>query len=244
MKKLAIIFSFLLAASFSSFAQDQYIEVVVKDTLMVEPQRWILFINIEKQYDYAIPDTVAIADTIPGWRSTIGKNPKLKEGISADELKALVKKLNGRVLDDVSSLQYRIGRKSYESDNTNYFSAEFSNRKSMEDFSRAAMKNSDVNITVTGTFHSEVDRFKGLLDAKLINIARQRATHLAELSGRKAGNIILVSEATASESNTVQDLIETIIKYDGAESRRMAMMNLFPDKIKLEKALKVRFALQ
>jgi hypothetical protein len=244
MKKFSVLSIFIFLFSFASSAQEQYVEVIVKDTMMVEPQRWILFVNIEKEYDYtARTDTAAMTDTVAA-RSIFGglHTPKLKEGTPPDELKALARKLNGKVLDDISPLQY--SRRGRESDNSNYFSAEFSSRKSMEEFSKAAIKHSDVNITISGTFNSELERFKGLLDAKLINSAKQKATRLAELSGRKTGSIILVSEATASESNTLQDLIETIIKYDGAESRRLAMMNLFPDKIKIEKALKVRVALQ
>src|SRR5215212_3840232 len=114
MQKFSCIFSFLFIFSFASIAQEQYIEVIVKDTLYVEPQRWILFVNIEKQYDYmtTTTDTVA-APAIDG----VAKMPKPKEGTPPDEIKGLVKKFKGTVMTDTENISYMaFGRSRYNSE--------------------------------------------------------------------------------------------------------------------------------
>jgi hypothetical protein len=78
------------------------------------------------------------------------------------------------------------------------------------------------------------------LDAKLVKAARIKAGRLAQLSGRKLGNILLLTEATEPVTNPLQFLLE-MIRLDGSEGKRNTM-NLFQDKVRLEKTVKVRFA--
>jgi hypothetical protein len=245
MKKFTCILSFIFILSFNAFTQEQYIEVLVKDTLIVEPQRWILLIKIEKQYDYVTSDTISVIDSVAAPSTSIEPTyPKEEEMTSSEVIKNLVKKFKGTVLDD-STNPYNYYSSIYSrSVNETSLRAEFSNRKAMDEFLVAASAFPDVHSLITDTYHSDLQRFHGQLESKLMNAAKQKAMRLAQLSGRKAGMVILISEATQSENNTIQELINTLIKYDGFESKRMAFMNFYPDKIKLEKMLKVRFALQ
>ena len=212
---------------------------------MVEPQRWTLSIKIEKQYDYTTTDTtVPFVDSVAAPSTSIEPNyPKEKEMTSPDVIKSLVKKFKGTVKDDITKA-YNFFRLPYPgASNETGFRAEFSSRKAMEDFLAAASVYPDVQSLITDTYHSDLQNFQVHLESKLMNAARQKAMRLAQLSGRKAGMVILVSEATQSENNIIQDLIDTVMKYDGFEGRKMAFMNFYPDKIKLEKSLKVRFAI-
>ena len=247
MKKLTCILSFIFIISLKSFAQEHYIEVLVKDTLMVEPQRWTLLIKIEKQYDYTTSDTTTTVyiDSVAAPSTSVLPNyPKEKEMTSPDVIKSLVKKYKGTVINDVNK-PYNFYKLPYSgSENEQSFSVEFTSRKSMEDFLKAILIYNDVESLITDTYHSDLERYYGQLESKLMNAAKQKAMRLAQLSGRKAGMVILVSEATQSENNTIQDIINMVIKYDGAFGKRMALMNFFPDKIKLEKMLKVRFAIE
>ena len=213
---------------------------------MVEPQRWILSIKIEKQYDYTNTDTtVPYVDNVAAPSTSTEPNyPKEKEMTSPDVIKSLVKKFKGTVKDDITKA-YNFFRLPYPgASNEKSFRAEFSSRKDMEDFLLAASVYPDVQSLITDTYHSDLQRFHGQLESKLMNAAKQKAMRLAQLSGRKAGMVILISEATQSENNIIQDLIDTVMKYDGFEGRKMAFMNFYPDKIKLEKMLKVRFAIE
>lgn len=212
---------------------------------MVEPQRWTLFINIEKQYDYAMTDTtVAYIDSVAPPSTHVQNFPKPKEGTSPDIIKTLAKKFKGTVIEDVNTLYNFNQSRFINAEGETNLQLEFTSRKNMEEFLKAAALYSDVKSMITGTHHSDLIRFQSQLEAKLMQAAKQKAARLAQLGGRKAGMVILVSEATQSENNTLQDLVEMVIKFDGSFGKRMAMLNFFPDQIKLEKMLKVRFAIE
>jgi hypothetical protein len=72
MKKLIVFFSFAFVISFTAHSQEQYVEVLVTDTVLAEPQEWTVYLNIEKQYD-----EVMMADSTPAQPT----QPKLKEAL-------------------------------------------------------------------------------------------------------------------------------------------------------------------
>jgi hypothetical protein len=152
----------------------------------------------------------------------------------------MVKKFNGKLIDDttypfyVTSI-YRMNQNTER----NYLTSEFSSRNSMEGFLRSVASMRDVSANVISTYTSQMDDLKNRLDDKLVKAARIQAAKLAQLSGRKLGNILVLTEATAGDSNPLQTIFD-LIKLD-AMNVKLAQ-DYFPDKVKLEKSLKVRFA--
>jgi hypothetical protein len=244
MKRL-IFLPFVLLLSIASMAQDKYVEVVVSDTLLVEPQEWILFLNIEKNYDYAVADTIysSTIDTVPYTPPSPPPMPVEKPGTSLEQLSTLVKKFGGKILRDSTSVNYTLVASHGYSDNSakNYLSVSFNSRKALENFLREAKKLGDVESQVTGTLNPKLQDFQIALEKKLVAAARARAARLADLAGGKLGNVILVSEVTETEGGSLKNFLETMMKLDFDRKSYALQMN--PDKIKLEKSLKVRFAI-
>lgn len=242
MKKLAIL-SFAFVLTLAAAAQDKYVEVVVSDTLLVEPQEWILHLSIEKKYDYTnMVDSVAnVPDTVP--LTSLRSGPVELEGTSVAQLSALVKKFSGRVLTDDATVSYNlsVNHNSYETGDKKEVTASFSSRKSMEGFLKEAAKLGDVESQITGTLNPKIQDFQIALEKKLITAAKQKAARLADLGGGKLGSVILISEVADTEGGWLKNFIDTIIKMDF--NRKSFAMYMNPDKIKLEKSLKVRFAL-
>jgi hypothetical protein len=77
--------------------------------------------------------------------------------------------------------------------------------------------------------------------------ARQKASKLAQLSGRTLGSVILISELTEAEKNLYQGLYERMMESDRTSwlpGWHAGSPDYPTDKIKLEKSLRVRFAFQ
>lgn len=240
-----LLFLVVLVFSYKTFAQDQYVEVVVKDTVLAEPQKWTVFVQIQESYDYTTitgvtGDSVSI-NSIPQPEKN-GINTDQKKQTSINDLKSLVKKFNGRLIEEstyvnYSSPLYRAGSNTER----NYLNAEFSTRSSLEGFMKAIAALHEVSANIVSTYSSQMEDIRNRLDDKLIKAARTQAAKLAQLGGRKLGNILLITEATAAESNPFQVLFD-LIKFDSMDRMRNAFNNSYSDKIKLEKTLKVRFA--
>jgi hypothetical protein len=59
MRKRGWLFIAFLFCCALAQAQDQYVEVTVKDTLLIEPKEWYYFIKVEESYD-DMDETVTI----------------------------------------------------------------------------------------------------------------------------------------------------------------------------------------
>lgn len=245
MKKIALL-SFAFVLSLVAAAQEKYVEVVVSDTLLVEPQEWVLHLSIEKKYDYStMIDSVAVAiDTVVSAPPSTGRSGPLElEGTSIAQLSALVKKFSGKVLTEDATVSYNlsVNRNSYETGDKKEVTASFGSRRSLEGFLKEAEKLGDVESQITGTLNPKIQDFQIALEKKLMTAAKQKAARLADLGGGKLGSVILISEVADTEGGWLKNFIDTIIKMDF--NRKSFAMYMNPDKIKLEKSLKVRFAL-
>jgi hypothetical protein len=69
----------MILISFCSYAQDQYVEVIVRDTLLAEPQRWTVYVNLHEVMDYTITteDSVTV-DSSPMKRPVPEKKGRQK----------------------------------------------------------------------------------------------------------------------------------------------------------------------
>jgi hypothetical protein len=120
----------------------------------------------------------------------------------------------------------------------------FKNRKSLEDFFSEISKLNDVIGQIMSANTKDLESFQSKLDAKLMNRSKQEAARLAQLSGRGLGNVVSVSEVTESESGSFKQFLEMIFKYESKSEMGEALFNSSPDKIKLERSLKVRYELK
>ena len=242
MKKLALL-PILFFLTVAAHAQEKYVEVVVSDTLLVEPQEWFVHLNIEKNYDYSmmVDTVVTYMDTVPSPPPPPAPKPVELPGTTLAQLTMLVKKYGGRVLNDTLSISYSVVPDKYESDKNTYLNASFGNRKSLESFLRAAAQLGDVESEITGATNPKIQDFHFALEKKLMTAAKQKAFRLAELGGGKIGGVLVISEVVESESGWLKNFIETMVKMDF--DRKSYARYLNSDKIKLEKSLKVRFAI-
>jgi hypothetical protein len=235
MKKIIFLFSFAVVLSSVSHSQEKYVEVVVTDTLLADPQEWTVYLNIEKQYPQMMIDTVPMTQVTTDPR----KEP---EGTSVDDVRALIKKYDGEEI--AAPLIQVTVPKYYQNDSDAGLIARFSSRKSMEDFLKAIKQLNDVQAQVVSGNAKDLEGLRASLDAKLISRARLEANRLAQLNGRELGNVLSISDTTESEASSFKQFLEMIFQMESRSEMSRTLLNTFPDKIKLEKSLKVRYALK
>lgn len=248
MKKVLAL-PFILFFSVAAMAQEKYVEVVVSDTMLVEPQEWIMHLNIESKYEpVEMIDSIIIDSgydsavyTQPG--RYLGPRVMKNEGTSPEQLSALVKKFGGRILSDANGVNYNLVVNHGYSGNQSkgYVNASFTNRKSLENFLEEAKKLGDVESQVIGTQHPKIQDFQAGLEKKIMTAAKAKAARLADLGGRKMGGVILISEVTETEGGSLKSFLEAMIKLEF--DRKYYALYMDADKIRLEKSLKVRFAI-
>ena len=246
----------LLAIVQSAAAQEQYIELVLTDTMLVEPQQWYYYVTIEKSYDiYDTAMTMELDGSIPPIAPAPPKATPQKP--AADPL-ATVRSLalanGGEVLKDTSITYYTV----YPSYSTAYGTTEepqalnirFTTRTGLQRFVQAIGKVPDVRGQISGGVHPQLAQFNDALDAKIMEKARAKAERMAQLSGRRLGKVLLVSEVTELDGRALKGVFETLLRTEKLYGRsgpggNMSLDNLLhPDKIKLEQTLRFRFALQ
>ncbi len=235
MKKLLTVL-FLAGLSLGIKAQEKYVEVVVTDTMMVEPQEWSIMLSIQPSYDYAV-DSVAIIDTMPISQSPI-KEPSIKVGTTTiQQLQDLAKK-HGAMLPGESGTSYSvISRNPYQSE---ILVVNFRNRKKMDAFFKDLSTYKDVTGKIIKSNHSQLQPFQQALEIKLITAAKQKASRLATLNNKKLGDILVISEVAESEMGSFRTFLEELVKSSEG-GRGVEWMP--QDKIRIEKSLKLRFAL-
>jgi len=231
------------------FAQEQYVEVIVKDTMMIEPQEWTIVANIEKKYDFTTADTTTsvtttvIAPSKPD-RKGATKKPDPPKEMSLDDLRKIVLRYNGQVVPVDSTMLYGMmgsGRYSYEN-HTKFLTVKFRNKEDMRNFMKAAFETKEIETSLVGTQHFGLETFYEALDAKLLESAKAKAQRLAQISGKKAGNIISVSEHVDQGTTELMRFFESILKLEALPGRlERYFMN--SQQIKIEKSLRIRFAL-
>lgn len=251
-KSLFALCLFVATAQYAA-AQEQYVELVTTDTLMVEPQQWYYFVTYEKPYE---TDTTVMQDLLLPPVKTAAKKTTPQQ--PAEDPLAALRKLalanGGELLQDSTFISYT----TFPSYSTTYDAAEepsylnlkFTSRAGLQGFVKAIGKQPNVRGQLTGSLHPQLASFNDALDAKIMEKAKVKAEKMAQLSGRRLGKILLVSEATDSDAHVLRDFLNQILQMEKTYGRsgsdwKTGLDNLLsPDKIKLEHTLRLRFALQ
>jgi hypothetical protein len=263
MRSKGLVVAIFLMASTLLQAQDQYVEITVKDTLMVEPAEWFYYIRVNDSYG-DINDMLTTIDTVE--YTTTPKTKKVgKAKVQAPapkvetreeklaQLKTIILANGGHILasaylkDYFSSLdQYMLSRTRFYLDDDYGVFMRFGSRDSLKQFLAAIQDNDMVEGGVLRINHPQLQSYYDILDAKLIDAGRLKAGRLAQLSGRKLGTIMQVTESSEVTKNVLEDLFErfiTLVESKSYSSRKSKDVLLL-DKIKIEKTLKLRFAFQ
>jgi hypothetical protein len=261
MKKTGIVIAALIAANFCH-GQEKFIEVVVKDTILVEPVYWIYHVTVEADGNDAAALVDSLAKQFKAKTST--KNEKLspttfsinnyENNIKAAEKRIpLVKKLaveNGGT--DIENLPAfndfsvkTIERKSYEKAGVDF---SFKSRESMSKFTTALAALKNVNGYVVSAVGPEPQTYLQTIYRKLYAAAEAKASLLAAMTGKKAGAAIQVSEETDRNKSSLENLMESLFAAERANSNGgfngLTTIGFRHDKIKVEKTLTVRFILE
>lgn len=246
MKKWLTLFLCLLL-HFAAVAQDSYIEVVVTDTLIVEPQEWNYFLYLQRHLE-----ATANAPVAGGQR---GSDPKVLQQKRAatkatlDSLRTLAQQYGGEITGDPDNpLNFTLTPASYYGDEApQYLSVRFTNRQGIENFIRAVRHRGNLEGRITATARPDMPPYTDRLNARIMQTAREKAAKLAQLAGRALGAVILISEVTESEKNLYQGLYEKMMDADRTSwlpGWHTGSPDYPTDKIKLDKTLRVRFAFQ
>ncbi|ANE51628.1 SIMPL domain-containing protein [Flavisolibacter tropicus] len=265
MKKRGLLFSAFLFCGALAQAQDQYVEVTVKDTLMVEPKEWYYYIKVEESYEdmdvTTAIDTAAYAAPTPKNKAKPVPQPKappkpkvLTREEKLEQVKALALAHGGELLPYTSLMNYIAGADKYMLNNYSRYSINddyalnlrFNSRDSLHSFLTAIGNRSDVEGGVVKISHPDIASFYEKLDVKLIDAGKQKAARLAQLAGRKLGPITQIVEASDATKNPYEELFQKLTMLLGSKSDPLKLgSEVFPsDKIKIEKTLKFRFAFQ
>ncbi|MBD0280468.1 MAG: hypothetical protein ICV81_21240 [Flavisolibacter sp.] len=238
MKKFFFISLFFLIACIKSKAQDNYIEVVVSDTMTVEPKEWFYFLYLQKR-----PEKEANAPI------TVVQKKAASRQKTIDSIRAIAQGFGGEIVGDVNNpLNFTMTPISFTGDEEpQYLSIRFTNRQMIENFVRAVNKRGDIEGRITATAHPDLPPYTDKLNARIIEKAKQKAAKLAQLADRSLGPVIMVTEVAEPEQNLYQGLFEKMLDADRT-SWLPAWNNQSPDyptdKIKLDKTLRIRFALR
>lgn len=263
MRKRGFLFSAFVCCSALVQAQDQYVEVTVKDTLLVEPKEWYYYIKVEESYDDMDVTTIDSAYMPPapktkGIKTPVPKDPPKPKVLTRDEkleqVKTLALSCGGELLTYTSLINYLAGFDKYLLPNYSRYSIEdsyalnlrFNSRDSLQRFLMAISDRTDVEGGVLRIHHPEIATYYEKLDVKLVEAGRQKAGRLAQLAGRKLGPVTQIAETSDAVKNPYEELFEKLTSLLGNKSYPAKFdANLYPsDKIRIEKTLKFRFAFQ
>lgn len=223
-------------------AQEQYIEVVVTDTMIVEPTEWNYFLFLQKR-----PEKEANAPAATGAKN----NPKrgMLSKATIDSLRAVATTNGGEITGDPENpLNYTLTPLTYFGDETpQYLSVRFTNRPAMEKFIRAVNRRGDLEGRITASTRPDLPVYNDQLYGRIMATARGKAAKLAEMAKRNLGAVLVISEVAEPDKNMYQGLFDKMMDADRSSwlpGWHTGSGEYPTDKIKLEKTLRVRYALQ
>jgi hypothetical protein len=246
MKTTGLFFIFMCFIS-AAKAQEQFIEVVVTDSMMVEPREWNYFLLLQGGDEPATSEAEANKPQSKD-KGVVKTNPptRLRQQ-TLDSIRMIATTFGGEIIGDPNSLNFTMLPKSYMGNtDPQYLNIKFTTRLGIEGFVKAINKRGDIEGRITATTHPDLPPFSDRLNARIITMAKQKAEKLAQLAGRKAGPVILISEVAEPSKNLYQGLFEKMIEADRSSwlpGWVAQSVDSATDKIKLEKTLRIRFAL-
>lgn len=265
MRKKGLLFSAFLCCGALAQAQDQYVEVTVKDTLMIEPKEWYYYIKVEESYEdmdvTATIDTAASISPTPNPKAKPVPQPKaplkpkvLTRDEKLGQVKALVLAHGGELIPYTSLMNDLAGAGNYLLNNYSRYSFDdaytlpvrFNSRNSLQSFLIAVGNRMHADGSIFKVNHPDIALFYEKLDVKLVEAGKQKAGRLAQLAGRKLGPITQIVDPFDSTKNPYEVLFQklTMLLGSKADPLREAGEVYSFDKIKIEKELRFRFALQ
>tara|TARA_R110002051_G_scaffold325069_1_gene425580 strand:+ start:1228 stop:1902 length:675 start_codon:yes stop_codon:yes gene_type:complete len=174
----------------TSFAQDKFIEVMVKDTITLKPISYEFQVTsgLKFEYDYENPN---MKDEF---------SEKLR--LSEEKIVSLLKKLG---------YEFRLSGNpeanvTMESTDKNNFMVKIKDSVQKEDF-KTRMKQEGINFYMTDITYESKDTKIREIYIRLLKKAKDRAELIGELSGRKVGEIIQISESK-SDFGMISSFIE------------------------------------
>lgn len=196
MKKLLVL-SLLFIATHSAKAQDNFIEVIVTDTVWVEPDTYIYHITIS-------PDEHAYEELRyrePKVYKSKVKQDQLQRSKLMDSIVTVIKKNNYKIIPPtVSELYQFLGENEYKIYSTDVI---VSSVDSLRILYELISTSKSLVATVEGSYNENQLEGIQLLYKKLVVAAGEKAASLAALSKRKLGVLLSIKENTIDkESNT------------------------------------------
>ena len=187
---LILLLTFVIFGFGTSFAQEKFIEVMVKDTVSLKPISYEYQISsgLKYEYDYENPN------------SKIEFSEKLKH--SEEKIVSLLKKWK---------YDYRLSGNLEASftreltDKTNYM-VKIKDSVQKEEFKKR-MKQEGINFYITEVKYENKETKIKEIYTRLLIIAKERAQLIADLSGKKLGGVLEISESK-SEFGVITSFIE------------------------------------
>ena len=232
-----LVISLLILESFNVNAQEKYIEVVVKDTLLVDADTWNYRFTINNFYEnrFMFRDTAFLQNSKPNQTDELKQKMK-----TADSLKALAMSLGARLSGDSQMQDYSTGSE------TNLYTGisvelVFNKKTSLELFIKVLKEYKNISGYISLVSCSSSGVFQTKLINKILEDGRKEAESLASLSKKRLGEVIFISESI--EKNPFEDFLNSIKNEGSSAAGWHAVNGNTIDKVKLEKVLKIRFAL-
>lgn len=189
MKKLILITLFFISAI--SFAQSKFIEVEVRDTIMLEPSRFEYVISIR---DFEV-DTSAVV-------TPDAYNPqamKQKYDQKAEEIKKVLKSKK-YAFRDLRDSNYELNSMSFYSENG--FVVRLKNIEDLRNLKKILSGYNYVTGSVGEIFYDDENSAEQILIKKLIERALRKAMLIASQSDLKLGKILEVKEVKEVDNFT------------------------------------------
>lgn len=225
MKKVLFL-CFMMCFFFSSYGQDkdEFIEVMVEDSMQVEPEE--IFYMVMLASVHTAFDTIYIENTPP---------VRIKPDIEESKTEKLYKLIARMKLDTVALKEFNITTNEYrEAEKT--IVLHFRSKTKLQEFIKEVKKIQGLTGSIASVKHSKIEIYEQQLTKKLLSKAKSNATFIAEHSGKKAGRILQVREEQPDEAHGGWTMYPPLSALSQANYPQLS------DKIILTKKLLVRYA--
>lgn len=160
MKKYALLLVVTLLISFIVKAQEQYIEVVVTDTMMVEPREWNYFLILQGGEENAPSEVEANKPQSKDKGVVKTAPPLIDRAKTLDSIRAMATSFGGEIIGDVNTLNFTMLPKSFLGNaNPQYLNIKFASRQAIEGFVKSINKRGDIEGRITATTHPDLPPF-------------------------------------------------------------------------------------
>jgi hypothetical protein len=197
MLKAFFISAALFIASQVSAQTNQFVEVVVEDTMQIEAEEIIYVVGF---VDWTTTTDAVAADTMP--TALIPPKPKI------DHLQKVRQILQALQLDTLKENEYSVSP--YESYHHSTISVRFRSVDKLKEFTNRIRKLENIRGSITTTSSSRETAAEKILFQRLFNQAKAKAETLAQIAGKKLGTAVSVKEKDAQGGWTMYPPISAL----------------------------------